>query len=104
MRFREIVFAACAAMPALAWAQGVIPTNNAAIFSAQPVQTPSGTTTGTLATRWGNRLDLVADFGADPTGATLRCARHEREHPGCWPSARAIPTASAGGSFSRSSR
>ena len=70
MRFREIVFAACAAMPALAWAQGVIPTNNAAIFSAQPVQTPSGTTTGTLATRWGNRLDLVADFGADPTGNT----------------------------------
>ena len=70
MRFREIVFAACAAMPALAWAQGVIPTNNAAIFSAQPVQTPSGTTTGTLATRWGDRLDLVADFGADPTGNT----------------------------------
>ena len=69
MRFREIVFAACAAMPASAWAQGVIPTNNAAIFSAQPVQTPSGTTTGTLATRWGNRLDLVADFGADPTGS-----------------------------------
>ena len=70
MRFRGIVFAACAAMPAFAWAQGVIPTNNAAIFSAQPVQTPSGTTTGTLATRWGNRLDLVADFGADPTGKT----------------------------------
>lgn len=70
MRFCEIVFAVCAAMPAFASAQGVIPTNNAAIFSAQPVQTPSGTTTGTLATRWGNRLDLVADFGADPTGHT----------------------------------
>jgi hypothetical protein len=70
MRFHEIVFAACAAMPAFAWAQGVIPTNNAAIFSAQPVQAPSGTTTGTLATRAENRLDLVADFGADPTGAT----------------------------------
>ena len=68
MRILGIAFAVCMAFPSLALAQGVIPTNNAAIFSAQPVQTPSGTTAGTLATRMEGRLDLVADFGADPTG------------------------------------
>lgn len=51
-------------------AQGVIPLNDSAVFSQQPVQATGGTTTATLATRAENRLDLVADFGADPTGAT----------------------------------
>lgn len=70
MKFRAFLLAIGALAPVSAWAQGVIPTNNAAIFSSQPVQAPSGTTTATLATRSEDRLDLVADFGADPTGGT----------------------------------
>jgi len=37
---------------------------------AANVQAINGLTVTSLAERFGNRLDLVADFGADPTGAT----------------------------------
>ena len=78
MRFREIVFAACAAMPALAWAQGVIPTNNAAIFSAQPVTPSTGSPPtslpGAISRPLGNIINdvnvNVKDFGAVLNGTT----------------------------------
>ena len=68
MRFRGIVFAACAAMPAFAWAQGVIPTNNAAIFSAQPVQPSVGLQSHKLSDFLGVGIDIKY-FGAIGNGS-----------------------------------
>lgn len=78
MKIRGIVFAACAAMPALAWAQGVIPTNNAAIFSAQPVTPSTGSPpvflSGAISRPLGNIINdvnvNVKDFGAVLNGTT----------------------------------
>lgn len=53
-----------------ACAQGVVPANNPAVFSAQGVLATGGSTVSSLATREGLHLSPVADFGADPTGTT----------------------------------
>lgn len=50
-----------------AWGQAA-PIYPLGVMAQQPVQTPSSTTPGTLGQRFQDRLDLVADFGADPTG------------------------------------
>ena len=63
MRFRGIVFAAFAAMPAIAWGQGVIPTNNAAIFSAQPVLHKNTNVPNLLSSQNGSTY-YAEDFGA----------------------------------------
>ena len=76
MSIRGFLAVAIAAFPAVVYAQGVIPTNNATIFSVQPVQPTSGSSplTGSIARPLGNHLDEatvnVKDFGAVLNGTT----------------------------------
>lgn len=69
MSVRGIIAAVIAAFPAVAYAQGVIPTNNAAIFSAQPVQPTSALTYNSLASFASEEID-VKFFGAIGNGAS----------------------------------
>ncbi|MHB8388140.1 MAG: glycosyl hydrolase family 28-related protein [Acidiferrobacteraceae bacterium] len=50
-----------------AFGQGVVTPNT---FALTPYQVPGASTSSDLAVRSEHRLDLVADFGADPTGTT----------------------------------
>ena len=69
MKFRAFLLAIAALVPVGALAQGVIPTNNAAIFSAQPVIAQGATTARSLASRAADVMK-AADWGVVCDGST----------------------------------